>query len=252
MRGFSLVELSIVLVILGLLTGGILAGQNLIRAAEIRSISTQFDGYVSAVHTFRDKYFALPGDFTKAEDFWGTMSSGTCPNATGGTGTQTCNGDGDGSIEGGGAAGQSQEYFTFWQHLANASLIEGTYTGLAGPGNNFVAGENIPRAKINQAGWGSTDRGNAGDGNFFAIGDYGNTLQFGKDSPLGTNYVEALRPEEAWNVDTKVDDGLPARGKVIAVRWNSCTTATLNTQLDAEYELTSSAIGCALNFVRLW
>ena len=69
--GFSLVELSIVLVILGLLTGGILAGQNLIRAAELRSVTTQFQNYHAAVMTFRDKYFALPGDMANAEDFWG-------------------------------------------------------------------------------------------------------------------------------------------------------------------------------------
>jgi prepilin-type N-terminal cleavage/methylation domain-containing protein len=68
-RGFSLVELSIVLVILGLLTGGILAGQSLIRAAELRSITTQFNQYVSATQSFRDKYMALPGDMPNATRF---------------------------------------------------------------------------------------------------------------------------------------------------------------------------------------
>lgn len=57
-RGFSLVELSIVLVILGLLTGGILAGQSLIRAAELRAVSTEYSRYATAVQSFRDKYFA--------------------------------------------------------------------------------------------------------------------------------------------------------------------------------------------------
>ena len=68
-KGFSLVELSIVLVILGLLIGGILTGQSLIRAAELRSVTTQYQGYVTAVNTFRDKYFALPGDMPNAIDF---------------------------------------------------------------------------------------------------------------------------------------------------------------------------------------
>ena len=72
---FSLVELSIVLVILGLLTGGILTGQNLIRAAELRSVVTEFQTYQTAVMTFRDKYFALPGDMTNATDFWGEMTN---------------------------------------------------------------------------------------------------------------------------------------------------------------------------------
>ena len=61
-NAFSLVELSIVLAILGLLTGGILTGQTLIRAAELRAVSTEFQRYQSAVNTFRDKYFSLPCD----------------------------------------------------------------------------------------------------------------------------------------------------------------------------------------------
>ena len=67
---FSLVELAIVLVILGLLTGGILSGQALIAAAEVRKAATQFTRYQAAVWTFRDKYFAMPGDMTNADKFW--------------------------------------------------------------------------------------------------------------------------------------------------------------------------------------
>ena len=70
-KAFSLVELSIVLVILGLLVGGILTGQSLIRAAELRSVTTEFSQYQTAVMTFRDKYFAIPGDMKNARDFWG-------------------------------------------------------------------------------------------------------------------------------------------------------------------------------------
>jgi len=69
---FSLVELSIVLVILGLLTGGVLTGQNLIRAAELRAVTTEFNAYQTAANTFKDKYFAIPGDMTNATDFWGS------------------------------------------------------------------------------------------------------------------------------------------------------------------------------------
>jgi len=72
--GFSLVELSIVLVILGLLTGGILGGQALIRAAELRAVTTEYDRWVTATRTFQDKYFALPGDMTNATAFWGSAT----------------------------------------------------------------------------------------------------------------------------------------------------------------------------------
>src|SRR3569833_319215 len=68
---FTLVELSIVLVILGLLDGGVHTGQSLIRAAELRSVTTQYQRFLTAVQTFRDKYFALPGDMTNAHSYWG-------------------------------------------------------------------------------------------------------------------------------------------------------------------------------------
>jgi prepilin-type N-terminal cleavage/methylation domain-containing protein len=70
---FSLVELSIVLVILGLLVGGVLMGQSLIRAAELRRVVTDYNKYTTAVQSFRDKYFALPGDMTNAQNFWGVQ-----------------------------------------------------------------------------------------------------------------------------------------------------------------------------------
>src|SRR3569833_2534544 len=124
-RGFTLVELSIVLVILGLLVGGVLTGQSLIRAAELRSVTTQEQRYVTAVQTFRDKYFALPGDMTNATAYWGTATA--CPGdypspaAT----SATCNGDGDVQIF-------SRETFRFCQQLANAGLGGGG--GGGGPG----------------------------------------------------------------------------------------------------------------------
>ena len=61
-KGFTLIELSIVLVIIGLIVGGVLVGQDLIKAAEIRATVSQVEGYNSAVNTFRLKYNGLPGD----------------------------------------------------------------------------------------------------------------------------------------------------------------------------------------------
>ncbi len=258
--GFSLVELSIVLVILGLLTGGILTGQNLIRAAELRSVTTEFAAFQAAVNTFRDKYFALPGDMTNAEDFWGTMTN--CGAASpSGTGTQTCNGDGDGTIDDAAAASQTGENFTFWQHLANAGLIEGSYTGIAGPGSviDVEFGQNTPRAKVSNSGWAVGTLGIfPGNADMYAT-DYGSYFTFGTETTSGSNGNPTITPEEAWNIDTKVDDGRPGYGKVIARPWgtnvadNKCSiNAADETDLESDYNLTYDSIACVLYFTRIF
>ena len=68
-RGFTLIELSIVIVIIGLIAGGILVGKDMIRAAEIRAIATELQHYRAAVKTFEATYDALPGDMTNATEF---------------------------------------------------------------------------------------------------------------------------------------------------------------------------------------
>lgn len=155
-RGFSLIELSIVLVILGLLVGGILAGKSLIHASELRKVTTDFSRYETAVHGFRDRYFSLPGDISSASKIWGAGDGGTgntvtCFNAIL-TGTATCNGNGDGTIIG--ATTQVHEIHHAWQHLTNAGLIEGQYTGSAStdPSVGYtwytLAGMNAPASPL--------------------------------------------------------------------------------------------------------
>ncbi|MFM7859741.1 MAG: type II secretion system protein, partial [Flammeovirgaceae bacterium] len=68
-KGFTLAEISIVIMIIGLLVSGILVGQDMIRAAEMRSILTEKDKIVTKVNLFRNKYLALPGDMSNATEF---------------------------------------------------------------------------------------------------------------------------------------------------------------------------------------
>lgn len=256
--GFSLVELSIVLVILGLLTGGILTGQNLIRAAELRSVTAQFSQYQTAVMTFRDRYFALPGDIRNAEEFWGTMTSGTCPAATGGTGTQTCNGNGDGNVFYTTGANRTNEMFTFWQHLSNAGLIEGSFTGLSGPsssGADAIIGNNVPPAKISNAGWSAQTIGPSGDTEMWQLGSRYTFIIVGAKSPSSITHGPLFSPEEAWNIDKKLDDGKPAYGKIAARYWNNqCSSAddgsSANDDLNASYRLGDQTARCSL-YLRL-
>jgi len=243
---FTLVELSIVLVIIGLLTGGILAGQSLIRAAELKAVTTEFDKYVSATQAFRDKYQALPGDMNNASSFWTAIPAAD-------------NGNGNGIIDGASAALATGENFQFWNELALAGLIEGSYSGVAGPAAPFdhVIGNNCPKSKVTNAGWGVQNLANfpAGDAAWYAF-DYGNAFAFGSRLAGSVTQNVALKPEEAWNIDTKIDDGKPLNGKVIAINYATCTTTAAgaasasgdpNTDI---YKLSDSGIDCALAFAK--
>ena len=258
-RGFSLVELSIVLVILGLLTGGILAGQSLIRAAELRSITTQFDQYVSATQTFRDKYMALPGDMPNATRFWGAAdpTPATC-RTTASTSIATCDGNGDGRIVDNGTT--SNEGFRFWQQLANAGLVEGSYSGITqGTNDASVTAANSPRGKMGSSLWFAWNWGTMSGTVGMFDGQYNNGLEFGGQTANADPVTAILKPEEAWNIDTKIDDGKPGRGKLTARGFplSLCTTATgsnaaQSAATDSDYLLTGTSATCVLLFRNLF
>lgn len=117
-QGFTLIEIAIVLVIIGLLLGGVLKGQELITGARVRNIIQQQDGVKAAYFGFLDRYRALPGDYTTAT----TTITGVVA-VTGCSG----NGDGDGQIEAAGAA-TATENILAWEHLSKAGFINGSYT----------------------------------------------------------------------------------------------------------------------------
>lgn len=265
-RAFSLVELAIVLVILGLLVGGILAGQNLIRASELRAVTTEHDRFTTATHAFREKYFQLPGDMTTATEHWGAAHATPATCGTTSTGdARTCNGNGNGTIDlYDGSDATSNEYFRFWQHIANAGLIEGPYSGIQGSAGNVshgVGGLNVPRSKTLNGIWYVRDMGNrSGHGELFD-GNYGNSFLFGGQSTTSQPSVAILKPEDAWNLDHKIDDGMPATGRVLPMNRVGCTIYADGTAMtnglggaaasDAKYALTDTAAQCGLVFRKI-
>jgi prepilin-type N-terminal cleavage/methylation domain-containing protein len=116
--GFTLVEIAIVLVIIGLLLGGILKGQELINSAKVKNLANDFRVIPTYIYAYQDKYKSLPGDDKNADTHVGVIG----PPAI----TPTA-GNGNGVIDGGwnAAAGEA---FEFWQHVRLANLAAGPTT----------------------------------------------------------------------------------------------------------------------------
>jgi prepilin-type N-terminal cleavage/methylation domain-containing protein len=199
---FSLVELSIVLVIFGLLAGGVLAGRALIRASEIRAITVERNKYSAAVFSFRDKYFALPGDMANAYNYFGGAACGTnTTNAAAG-----CNGNGDGLV-----MFLYGENTKAWEHLARAGLIEGNYDGNGIDTGNGVEPRpnNTPPSKFPLGAW-DLSHEPMNMANMVGTDNGQLYLHFGSlPGPGNTNLMAlpTLTLGEAFRLDTKIDDG---------------------------------------------
>lgn len=128
--GFTLVEIAIVLVIIGLLLGGVLKGREMITNAKIKRIENDFAGVSAAIYAYQDRYGVLPGDDPSAS----TRFSGTW--------RASDNGNGDGNIAGGwNTSNNASESRKVWKHLRGAGLIAGpvdnTNASYQQPSNSF-------------------------------------------------------------------------------------------------------------------
>lgn len=220
LAGFTLIELSIVLVIIGLLVGGVLVGRDLIKAAEIRATISQIQKYTAAVNTFRLKYGFLPGDIPYSQATAFGLFSFTGVNA-GTTGMGDGNGQIDGSI-----SSCTGEMLAFWRHLSEANLVDGAFGvngnsaidpttgGTAAAVTLNTMTQSLPVAKL---GYGATFLPawtilqGLGNKNAFVIMQW---TQVGVAACLNTPI--AIPPIIVSQIDSKIDDGLPVSGSVQA------------------------------------
>jgi len=215
-NGFTLIELSIVLVIVGLLAAGILVGRDLIHAAEMRQQISQIEKFNTAIRAFQTKYGALPGDL-KADDAVAlgfTTRSGTAGH-----------GDGNGVLERCAPLYNPPyadpilgcEDVLFWSDLSKAQLIEGQFDAAIDGGVfdfQFTTFEEslkyFPRAKIvsDAAVFASTGPDYRGG---FAI----LKLTLSNAGGSASLYDEGrIHPADGFIMDTKMDDGNPLGGTV--------------------------------------
>ncbi|MEJ0009279.1 MAG: prepilin-type N-terminal cleavage/methylation domain-containing protein [Alphaproteobacteria bacterium] len=244
-HGFTLVELAIVLVIIGLLVGGVLTGRDLIKSAGINAVVSDIQSYQAAAHTFRDKYAGIPGDlfYTKAQQAGLTVSAVT-PGVAG-------YGDGSGQLQNGGGVGNNSvglggETVLFWRQLSDAGLIafksigDGTVVDTSGFATASTAlavlQPLLPSIRLRPG----TFVHVVGPNNYFTIfagpGTAGSATGL-----LPGNY--GLTTRETMGIDTKMDDGLPVTGTVLSVI-AAANTMTRTTATNGGSPVTSADTLC--------
>jgi prepilin-type N-terminal cleavage/methylation domain-containing protein len=127
--GFTLIEIAIVLVIIGLLLGGVLKGQELINGAKVKNLATDFRNIPLFIYTYQDKYKALPGDDANAAAHLTGATAATTP--AGGIGNGIINGNWD-------SVTASDESVLFWQQIRLAGLASGETTVSTAAGNTYL------------------------------------------------------------------------------------------------------------------
>ena len=242
-QAFSLVELAIVLVIVGLLAGGIIAGKSLIRASELRGVAEDFKKYDVAFNTFNDRNLGFPGDITNATQIWGAEA--VCPGdyTTPSTDKKTCDGDGDSKVE-------TLERYRAWQHMANDGLIDGSYTGVPYTASSASVGSgvNTPKGRLNASFYQIYSTLDTVSSSYFTQAAQHAIIIAHDSTPTIGTAVGVMSPEEAWNLDTKLDDGKPDYGIIMHFNGNHPTVGTCvssATAADAVYMLSSSGNLCA-------
>lgn len=207
-QGFTLVEMSIVIIIIGLLIAGVAAGTSLIEQAKLNSVVVDFRNHEVAYYSFISKYGQPPGDFNSGALYW----PNTCVTDNDPT---YCNGNGDGVI----STINLDEQRMAWKHLSLAGLISNGFAALPDDaGSEFSA--SFPPSKVEGAYYTFEQAGNNGvtSGHISSIwpdAPNQNALYIAKPSGIFASFggptvvpnLGALAPQEAFSLDNKLDDG---------------------------------------------
>lgn len=206
-RGFTLVELAIVMTIIGLLIGGVLKGQEMIKNARITATISQVQGYQAALETFQDRYDQLPGDMSVARKrIPGCTDDNYCYNGDGNSIIGSTANNAVQVVQSGINTLPAVETSMFWKHLALSDLISGVMPS-TNPGS-VAWGRSHPSSRIRGGFIVATKT--TGEPNSFPSGV---VLKIISD-PTRNLSSFALTGVEAAHLDRKMDDGLPNAGYV--------------------------------------
>lgn len=197
--GFSLVELSVVLVIIGLLTGVLVTAQQMIESAKGKAVLGEMNDMLQALDAFQARYHYRPGDVLAAEKYF--------------TGDALPTGTGDFSQLGNSRIDTTAEREIMWPQLFQGGMIKSNITRVANPDTTTrVIGVNRPASTVTGGGWTWLDSYTL-SGN-----DYYNVLRFGAvQGANGGEYLEkpVLSLANHRYIDSKVDeDNTPLTGKI--------------------------------------
>lgn len=201
-RGVTLVETAISLTVVGLLVASTLVGKTVYKQAQLRNVAMMFRSYETAVVSFKTQYRALPGDIANAHRYWDNGANTIC-----GTAAQ-CNGDASGVIDWSSDA-NANEFYRGMQHLSLARLVPDSFSGV---GNVAVMGSNVGNA------YGTRGAIALGSDYLYSASLVNAVTVGGVQTSAGWPAEALFTPNEAVWIEQKMDDGLPALGKVITAR----------------------------------
>ena len=229
---FSLIELSIVLIVIGIVMGVVLVGRTLINQSQLHKIVASYHQYFMAVRLFKEQYNALPGDYADAFTVWGTSCAADAAR---------CNGNNNDviSYDSGVNPDDDRESMRVWQHLTLSKILPGSYSGVGAIYNST----NTPQIGFL-------------DGEFFIESSPSwnwsqsqNGMMFAAASSGSWNGL--LTPNEAQKIDVKVDNGIANTGNLYGITGpngtsnNSCS-GRHGWGGSADYNLLSSQRACYL------
>lgn len=247
-KGFTLVELSIVIVIIGLIVAGVVGGQSLVNQAKLRNIVTDINKFNVAINAFILEYNASPGDISNATSYWPGLTN---------------NGNGNKDINC--TDTDPEEVALAFQHLSLAGLIPGNFSGdVSGcnSGSTYDLGVDFPEGPIPKSHYRFFDKRST-----FSQRGISNYIGFhGYRTNSTTNNTDGiLTAKQAFSIDSKIDDGVAYTGRVFGLKerlsWgqnNRCTLLSYGggasppwdnpSAVTSDYYLAETIPRCVLSF----